>query len=199
MIAIDAGETHGSVWLWICYSWHVHTQKILSKDPKMQRYKALSFLISFFPTESKMADIFSFPSSFRQRQNISRKGFCLCTLVPNLWAQLYFKRNKQYISKWSVKRAEQDSVSLGWVSGSHLLHIQVLWVREPRAVPGGSSCLPSQFSFGLGLGRMRDVRKPCRLAQNLPWSAYSDGKNSMAKRRWDTVGKSLGGSGFEVQ
>lgn len=42
-----------------------------------------------------MAEFFSLPSFLRRRQNISRKGFCLCTLVSNLWAQMYFKKNKQ--------------------------------------------------------------------------------------------------------
>lgn len=91
MIASDAGETHDGIRLWICYSWHVHIWKILSKDPKMQRFKALSFLAL---SSSRPVDGWSSssPSSFRQRQNISRKGFCLCTLVPNLGAQLYFER-----------------------------------------------------------------------------------------------------------
>lgn len=78
MIAIDAGETRGGIRLWICYSWRVHIWKILSKDPKMQRRKALSFLVTFLPAVSKMAEFFSsHPLSDRGRASPERVSVCV--------------------------------------------------------------------------------------------------------------------------
>lgn len=198
MIAIDVGETHDGIRLWICYSWHAHIWKILSKGPKMQRFKALSFLVTFLPAVSKMAEFFSFPSFFRQRQNISRKGFCLCTLVPNLGAQLYFERNKQIYPN-EVSKEQNRTV---WVLDECLGPICFTFRSFGSGSTGLFLAAPhvslSQFSFWLGLGRMKDVRKPCQLAQKLPWSAIL-----MAKAAWQrgdvTVGKGVGGSWFEAQ
>lgn len=196
MIAIDAGETHGGIRLWVCYSWHVHIWKILSEDLKMQRCKAFSFLVTFLPAVSKMAEFFSFPSSFRQRQSISRKGFCLCTLVPNLGAQLYFERNKQiYPNEVSEEQNRTVCVLDEWL-GPICFTFRSFGSGSTGLFLAAPHVSLSQFSFWLGLGRMRDVRKPCQLAQKLPWSACPDGKSSMTKRRWVTVGKSVGGSGF---
>lgn len=71
--------------------------------------------------------------------------------------------------------------------------------QRHRAEPGDASCLPSQFSPGLGWGRMGDVGKYCQLAQNSHWSADPDCKSSMGKRRDEPHGKRVGGSGFETQ
>ena len=194
MIAIGAGETHGGIWLWIRYSWHVHIWKILSEDLKMQRCKAFSFLVTFLPAVSKMAE-FSFPSSFRQRQSISRKGFCLCTLVPNLGAQLYFERNKQIYPN-EVSKEQNRTV---WVLDECLGPICFTFRSFGSGSTGLFLAAPhvslSQFSFWLGLGRMGDVRKPCQLAQNLPWSAILTAKAARPREdesRWVRAWVGLG-------
>lgn len=140
MIASDAGETHDGIRLWICYSWHVHIWKILSKDPKMQRFKALSFLVTFLPAVSKMAEFFSFPSSFRQSRT-SPERVSVCVLWFPTWEHnCILKGINRYIQMKCLKSRTGQCESW-WVSGSHLLHIQVLWASEHRAVPS-SSCLP---------------------------------------------------------
>lgn len=200
----DNNDCH---WCWRDTRWYTAVSllfltcthlEIFVQDLKMQRCKALSFLVTFLPAVSKMAEFFSFPSSFRQRQSISRKGFCLCTLVPNLGAQLYFERNKQIYPN-EVSKEQNRTV---WVLDECLGPICFTFRSFGSGSTGLFLAAPhvslSQFFFWLGLGRMRDVRKPCQLAQKLPWSAIL-----MAKAAWpredESVGKSVGGSGFAAQ
>lgn len=145
-----------------------------------------------------MAEL-SFSSSFRQRQNISRRGFCLCTWFPTCEHNCILKGiNRSIQMKCQRSRTGQcESWMSVWVpSASH---------SGPLG-QGARGCswrlLMTPFSVFLWTwpGKDGDVRKPCQLAQNLPWSVYSDCKSSMGKDRWVMVGKSVvGGSRFEAQ